>query len=329
MNLKSLNPKWALAFAGAAVVGVVGVVLVLTLMRGGDEQATAQPDSATPAATALGQGQTTPTPAGWMPPTSPSGPYATPFELPYRVIISGPDTAHPGDQVTYEIQYQCVLGAQVCDNTRLTLRLDWHKGGSLIDFSPPADAPSLSPSATGVTFHGVAGVDQATFRIADGFDGDFWLAISMTGTTKPYSWPEGTMDQVTTHIVAEPGKEPAAEGYRVILSGPETAHPGDQVTYDIQYQCVLETGDCGQLSLVFASYSSELHLVTSSPKAELIAPNKLSFTFPPGASGTAQVVVSVGIGDFMVNLYTGIPGNRYAEGSVVSMWTRVVAEPTP
>jgi hypothetical protein len=47
MNLKSLNLKWALAFAGAAVVGVVGVVLVLTLMRGGDDHAAAQPDSAT------------------------------------------------------------------------------------------------------------------------------------------------------------------------------------------------------------------------------------------------------------------------------------------
>jgi len=35
MRLRALNLKWALAFAGVAAVGVVGVVLVLTLMRGG------------------------------------------------------------------------------------------------------------------------------------------------------------------------------------------------------------------------------------------------------------------------------------------------------
>jgi len=43
MNLKSLNLKWALAFAAAAAVGVVGVVLVLTLVGNGNEQAIAQP----------------------------------------------------------------------------------------------------------------------------------------------------------------------------------------------------------------------------------------------------------------------------------------------
>ena len=66
MNLKSLNLKWTLAFAGAAAVGVVGVVLVLTLMRGSDDHATAQSDSATatPLATAEAtvpaEGTTTP-----------------------------------------------------------------------------------------------------------------------------------------------------------------------------------------------------------------------------------------------------------------------------
>jgi hypothetical protein len=53
MNLKALNLKWALAFAGAAAVGAAGVVLVLTLMGGSDQQATAQPadPTATPLAT--------------------------------------------------------------------------------------------------------------------------------------------------------------------------------------------------------------------------------------------------------------------------------------
>lgn len=51
MNLRALNLKWTLAFLAAAALGVVGVVLVLTLMGGGDEQATAQSDSATPLAT--------------------------------------------------------------------------------------------------------------------------------------------------------------------------------------------------------------------------------------------------------------------------------------
>ena len=77
-----MNLKWVAAFAGAAVVGAVGVVLVLTLMRGGDEQATAQPDSATatPLATLLpGTVEATVTPgateaAGTPRPTKPAAP---------------------------------------------------------------------------------------------------------------------------------------------------------------------------------------------------------------------------------------------------------------
>lgn len=53
MNARALNLKWALAFAGAAVVGAIGVVLVLTLVGNGDKQAIAQPadPTATPLAT--------------------------------------------------------------------------------------------------------------------------------------------------------------------------------------------------------------------------------------------------------------------------------------
>ncbi len=48
MNLRAFNLKWALAFAGAVVVGAVGVVLVLALMGGEtDGRAAAQP-AATP-----------------------------------------------------------------------------------------------------------------------------------------------------------------------------------------------------------------------------------------------------------------------------------------
>lgn len=74
INRKSLNLKWALAFAGAAVVGVLGVVLVLTLMGGGGEQATAQPpgSTSTPIATLRETVEATVT-------TAPTGTTATPI----------------------------------------------------------------------------------------------------------------------------------------------------------------------------------------------------------------------------------------------------------
>jgi hypothetical protein len=157
----------------------------------------------TPTPSAAVPDQTTPTPAGWVPPTGSVPPNATPFELPYRVTISGPDTAHPGDKVTYEIHYQCLFDAQLCDHTRLTLRLDWPEGGSLIGFSPAADMPTpLGLPAAAVTLHGAGGADEATFRIADGFRGDFWLGIRLTGNSLDYRWPDGTVDIVHTRVSA-------------------------------------------------------------------------------------------------------------------------------
>ena len=91
MNLKSLNLKWTLAFAGAVVVGAVGVVLVLTLTRGSDDHATAQSDSATATPLATLPSETVeatvpPGPAeGTATPITP-GPYKP--ELPsYPVVI--------------------------------------------------------------------------------------------------------------------------------------------------------------------------------------------------------------------------------------------------
>jgi hypothetical protein len=80
MNLKSLNLKWTLAFAAAAVVGVLGVVLVLALTRGGDDHATAQSDSATATAEATvpAEGTAAPTTPGAIKPTAEHFPIVVP-----------------------------------------------------------------------------------------------------------------------------------------------------------------------------------------------------------------------------------------------------------
>ncbi len=94
MNLKAFNPKWTLAFAGAVVVGAVGVVLVLTLMGGGgDEQATAQP-AATP--TPMPRATHPPAPTGVTEATATSGTTGLPFPTyPVRVPTVPPDFTLP------------------------------------------------------------------------------------------------------------------------------------------------------------------------------------------------------------------------------------------
>ncbi len=165
--------------------------------------ASAEPSStAAPAATATASsgGGPTPGPDGWRPPTGPVTPGATPWELPYRVVVTGPDTAHSGDEVTYEIQYQCVLDAHVCAQTAVTFRMDWPPALSLIGFSPAAGLdPRHGPTDGGLNLYGPGGTDQITFRIAAGFTGDVGVGISLTGSGLYYRWPDGS-GEVTTHV---------------------------------------------------------------------------------------------------------------------------------
>jgi len=158
------------------------------------------PATATPLAAV--PDQTTSTPAG-----SPT-PYAvpTPFELPYQVVISGPETAHPGDEVMYEIAYQCVSQTSSCGpSAQLPLGLTWtREAASLIDFSPTADIHSpLGPPVVGVVFHGTSGLDRATFRIASEFRGFLGVATYLTGTSKPYSCPECSVHEIATQVIDE------------------------------------------------------------------------------------------------------------------------------
>ncbi len=74
MNLRALNIKWALALAAAAAIGAIGVVLVLTLM-GGDEEETSVKSAAptvTPSATRLAT--VTPAPTATAEATEPPAP---------------------------------------------------------------------------------------------------------------------------------------------------------------------------------------------------------------------------------------------------------------
>jgi hypothetical protein len=157
MNLKALNLKWTLAFAGAAAVGVVGVVLVLTLMRGGDDHAAAQPDSttATPLATLpAGTAEATAPPRGTVPPgaTEAAGtPVAARSPYPYypREI----PTLAPG--LTLTGKRPCPEGWQRVSNDALNYSIcippDWGvlnegTGGRSTTLTIPADTVKiLSP----------------------------------------------------------------------------------------------------------------------------------------------------------------------------------------
>jgi hypothetical protein len=122
--------------------------------------------------------------------------------LPYCIGITAPGTAHSGDTLTLDIQYKCLLDAQVCAQTKLTFRLDWPRGGSLVDFSPAADfaTDGSSPDA-GFTVHGVEGQAQMTFKLADQFAGDFGVGIILTGSGLNYRWPDGCPNEEPgTHV---------------------------------------------------------------------------------------------------------------------------------
>lgn len=143
MNLKALNLKWALAFAGAAVVGVVGVVLVLTLMGNGDKQATAQPTdptaaplatlpAVTPEATVLAgptippvesypvvvptlpkgfvTGEKRPCPEGWQRISDDKANYS--FCLPPGWAILDPDSSEPSTRTTVHFESAAILSPE-------------------------------------------------------------------------------------------------------------------------------------------------------------------------------------------------------------------------
>jgi hypothetical protein len=199
MNLKALNLKWALAFAGAAVVGVVGVVVVLSLIRGGDEQATAQSDSATatPPATATVAPLVTATPLA----TAPGQRQFTPIPavvLPYRIIVSGPDTAHPGEQVTYEIDYECVREASDCE--QVDLGFGWtREAASLVESSPPGGSgppeQQLQWAVSGT------GVIRVVLKVAEGFTGNLYLDAYTPFSGMRYS--DGSVVNAETRVGAE------------------------------------------------------------------------------------------------------------------------------
>jgi hypothetical protein len=195
MNLKALNPKWALAFAGAAVVGVVGVVLVITLTGSDDEQATAGLAAPTIPSVAT-KGARTPV----FTPGPPVG--STPMDLGYRVIVSGPDTAQPGAEVTYNIQYECVREKRNCIG--LSFEFNWPlEAASLVQSSPEGGVEPGPLGRLNWFFPaGADGVVQVVLRVAEGFEGELGVGVYTHGTGITYS--EGSVAHISTHVAAEP-----------------------------------------------------------------------------------------------------------------------------
>ena len=197
MNPKAMNLKWVAAFVvAAAVVGAIGLTAVLTAMDGsGDEQATAEP--ATPTI------QATPTEPGGTPvPTGLTPIFSTPMDLGYRVIVSGPDTAQPSAEVTYNIQYECVREKRDC--IELSFEFNWPlEAASLVQSSPAGGAEPGPLGRLNWAFPaGADGVVQVVLRVAEGFEGDFGVGVYTHGTGITYS--EGSAAHVSTHVVAEP-----------------------------------------------------------------------------------------------------------------------------
>jgi len=78
MNLRTWNLKWVAAFAAAALVGAVGVVAALTVVGGGDNQATAGEDETRAIPTAKGAATDSPSTPGPSKPEQPSYPAVIP-----------------------------------------------------------------------------------------------------------------------------------------------------------------------------------------------------------------------------------------------------------
>ncbi len=196
-------------------VGVILLCLMSLLAAvgaagcGGSGHATAQPATATAAATAAASPPATEATTATSPPTAASTVATEPGVMPtavfpYRVILSGPAQAHSGDEVTYDIQYECVSQlAKTCKPGGVGIVVEW----------PPADAtyvssdpPSTDSGAKGkyATFPlaGPGGIIHLTINVSAGFTGPLWVQLGPPG--RPFTVPEGSVGEVVTTVLDAP-----------------------------------------------------------------------------------------------------------------------------
>ncbi len=180
-------------------LAAVGVVLVFGVTGcGGSGRTTAQPapGTATMVATTATSPPTTGTPVATEPGDMPTVVY------PYRIILSGPATAYSGEQVTYDIQYQCVSQLEAaCRPGGAAINIGWPPAAASYVAS---DQPNVDPRSLGVTYGlaGPGGTIHLTLQIAAGFTGQLRVVLGALG--RPLVLAEGSVGEALTTVLPQP-----------------------------------------------------------------------------------------------------------------------------
>lgn len=204
MNPKAMNLKWVAAFVvAAAVVGAIGVIVALTAMAGGgDEQVTAR--SANPTASPAGA---TPIDSSPTPPLSTATPQTGVYpttdssvtELPYRLVMTGPKDARPGEEVTYRVDFACLSpGATQCP---ISMVLTWTPGAvTLVSVGPPEFEFRVAAGQVrwDIRAPQPTGTVEVVFSILEDFTGELVVGVDIPGSS--IRLPPGSVTSVHTSV---------------------------------------------------------------------------------------------------------------------------------
>lgn len=148
-------------------------------------------------------------------PQPPVAPTPTPFIWPVRYILTGPTSAHPGDLVSYRVDYEGVADAK---KPGLTFTLLWTEGAasfvSLTTLTGPEAKIALPekrqidvqfPDAPG------PGAVEVTLRLAPDFAGILRVGIEVRGST--ITMPDGSVLGALTSVI------PLTEGSSLPATG--------------------------------------------------------------------------------------------------------------
>ena len=116
--------------------------------------------------------------------------------LPYQVVLSGPDIAHPGDELAYHIRYECV--DQSSDCPPMEMEFGWtREAASLIQSSVPGKSNPLPEAQLGWTVAGSGNI-SVTLKVVASFAGDMTLDVFPPVSHVRYA--DGSISHKTTTI---------------------------------------------------------------------------------------------------------------------------------
>ncbi len=143
------------------------------------------------------------------PTVGPGGTASAQTEFPYRVTLTGPAAAHPGDVIAYDLAYQCIQPDQGCTRSTPIAFDGFVRGVAFVASTPPAADTSQSPPPLGymkvVDISGASGEVHLTVSVAATFSGP--MAVGVVNDVlqgygqSRYYWPDQSVVEVTTNVV--------------------------------------------------------------------------------------------------------------------------------